>query len=87
MESLDIWQLKAMHKRIMAKKVKEMKGQALAFAQAQAGMGGVKFSGISNANDFWHNEILAAQETSKQFGDKVANEKDISQLLNMLGER
>lgn len=59
-----------------------MKGQMLAFAHAQAGMGGVKFKTISNANEFWKNQILEMQSTEKAVKTETT-ERQIKSLLSM----
>ena len=63
-------------------KEKEMKGQMLSFAHAQSGMNGVKFKNISNANEFWKNQILEMQSTEKAVKTE-ATENQINKLLSM----
>ena len=89
LDNLDIWQLKPYHTRIQAMKLKELKGQHLAFYQAQAGMGGVQFKNCAGPSDYWSNEILAAQESGNAIDqpeeDRITTEADLDNLMRMFG--
>jgi len=87
LDNLDIWQLESFNKRIQSMKLKEQKKQALMFAATQAGMNGVKFSGIRTASEYWNNPIIEEMMADKTRLDKegYAKEEDVNTLLKMLG--
>ena len=67
-------------------KLKEQKQQGIMFYHAQAGMNGVKFTGVKKAEQYWNNSIIENQinpETKpiKQ-KDGLASEADIKTFMS-----
>jgi len=63
-------------------KLKEMKAQNLAFAHAQSGMGGVRFTGCKSGKDYWK---LPDIENAKSARETKMSSAQIMNFIRMQG--